>query len=75
MKFMLLEAEKRRRDSIQDTEQTNPKKHHTGHEAANPSDNKDSWADKALGKIAISAIATVVAFYLLWLFRAHLGLP
>jgi len=73
-KFMLLEAEKRRRDSVPTTKHSDSKKHHAPQESTSPRNNIKDWYEKPLGKIALSVTAATITLFVAYLLSKHFGI-
>ena len=73
-KHMLLECEKRRRDSIPASEPAVAEPHHASKPAPKPSIDEKHWSDKPLGKIWLGIVTAVLIFIALYLLRTHLGI-
>ena len=76
-KFMLLETEKRRRDSVQLPEPANSKPDHAGSESTGPHDkpipNEPHWWKRPLGMIFIGVSTPTLAAIVLYLLAVHFG--
>ena len=76
-KYMFLEAEKRRRETlnVQASEPTKAEPNHAPEPAAKPTDNPKYWAEKPLGKIWIAIVTAVLVLLATYLVKTHIGLP
>jgi len=77
-RYMLLETEKRRCDSVQILEQTKTKPDHTRKEAAEPSSNKHEpkrrWPEEPVGIIGLGVVIIVIGALVTHLLKSHFGL-
>jgi hypothetical protein len=73
-RHMLLEAEKRRRDSINAAEPAKTKPNHTGQESSDPPNQGKSWHEKPLGNVALSVVAATLALLVAFLLSKHFGI-
>ena len=73
-KYMLLDSEKRRRDSVQVPEPAKPEPDHTGEKATNPSNQPKEWHEKPLGKIWLTVAGAVLVILVAYLLKTHLGI-
>ena len=74
-KYMLLESEKRRRDSVPASEPAKAEPNHTREEAAQPPNQSHDWTNKPLGKIALPVIVAALVLLVGYLLKTHLGIP
>lgn len=74
-KYMLLEAEKRRRDLHISDKESDAKPNHAAQKSPYPTNDIKHWSDKPLGKIWTMVVGGVALAFTLYLLRAHFGFP
>ena len=72
--FMVVEAEKRRRD-VSGPEPAKAKPDHATNPTANVSDKPKYWAQKFLGQVFVGVVVVVLAAIAIYLLKQHSGLP
>jgi hypothetical protein len=77
-KYMLLESEKRRRDSVQVSEPTKSEPHHAGEPAAKPSNHvptpEPHWWKRPLGIVWLGIVGVAMGAVVIYLMKTHLGI-
>ena len=78
-KYMLLESEKRRRDSVQASEPAKSEPHHAGQKPAQPHNDpipkEPHWWKRPLGMTFLGVSIPVLSALVLYLLATHLGIP
>ena len=76
-KYMFLEAEKRRRETlnVQASEPTKAEPNHAAEPSAKPGNNIKHWSDKPLGKIVIGFVIGILVLCAAFIIRQHFSLP
>ena len=73
-RYMLLETEKRLRDSIKPSEPPKTKEDHGAQEATTPPNTEKNWHEKPLGNIALSVAGATLALLVAYLLSKHFGI-
>ena len=74
-KYMLLEAEKRRRDLHISGKEPDAKPNHAAQNSSRPPDDIKHWSDKPLGKIGIGLFIGILVLCAAFLLRHYLAFP
>ena len=74
-KYMLLEAEKRRRDSHISGKEPNAKPDHAAQVSSNPPNDVKHWSDKPVGKVGIGLTIGILVICAVFVLRHYLSFP
>lgn len=74
-KYMLLEAEKRRRDLHISDKESDAKPNHAAQKSPYPTNDIKHWSDKPLGKVGIGLFIGILVLCAAFLLRHYLALP
>lgn len=73
--FMVIEAEKRRRDALHASERPDAKQDHATNPATDVANQPTHWTNKFLWPTAVGVIGTVIAAMLIYILKTHVGIP